>query len=129
MRSTPPPPPPPTPTFAADSQLHAETTVLHSSGKGSALAYLVLQDANATKMPLNKTATRIGRRSDNDLVFSNTSVSGHHAEIHMSRDGAFSITDLGSGNGVYVNGNKVQQHGLRDGDTIELGEVRFRFTL
>ncbi len=129
MRSSPPPPPPPTPTFAADSQSHAETTVLHSSGKGSALAYLVLQDANATKMPLNKTATRIGRRSDNDLVFSNTSVSGHHAEIHMSRDGAFSITDLGSGNGVYVNGNKVQQHGLRDGDTIELGEVRFRFTL
>ena len=80
-------------------------------------------------MPLSKTATRIGRRSDNDLVFSNDSVSGHHAEVHMGRDGSFTITDLNSANGVYVNGSKVKQSGLRDGDSVELGEVRFRFAL
>lgn len=97
--------------------------------KGAALAYLILQDAGATRMPLSKTATRIGRRSDNDLVFSNDSVSGHHAEVHMGRDGSFTITDLNSANGVYVNGAKVKQSGLRDGDSVELGEVRFRFAL
>jgi hypothetical protein len=99
------------------------------SARGAALAYLVLQDADATRMPLSKTATRIGRRSDNDIVFSNDSVSGHHAEVHMGRDGSFTITDLNSGNGVYVNGSKVQQSGLRDGDSVELGEVRFRFSI
>lgn len=126
-----PPPPPPMPVMPMDDSSDAETTLLGTGAHahGAALAYLVVQDANATKMPLNKTATRIGRRSDNDLVFSNTSISGHHAEIHMSRDGAFSITDLGSGNGVFVNGERVQQCGLRDGDIIELGEVRFRFSL
>jgi hypothetical protein len=128
-----PPPPPPMPIMPMEDSSYAETTLLGMGGgggaQGAALAYLVVQDANATKMPLNKTATRIGRRSDNDLVFSNTSISGHHAEIHMSREGAFSITDLGSGNGVFVNGERIHQCGLRDGDIIELGEVRFRFSL
>jgi len=130
LKASPPPLPPPMPTdIAADDPTYTKTTMLHPSTQGAALAYLEVQDANATRMPLSKTATRIGRRSDNDLVFSNTSISGHHAEIHMSRDGAFSITDLGSGNGVFVNGERVQQCGLRDGDIIELGEVRFRFSL
>lgn len=132
LKSTP-PPPPPMPLVPMEDSSYAQTTLLGTGGggaaQGAALAYLVVQDANATKMPLNKTATRIGRRSDNDLVFSNTSISGHHAEIHMSREGAFSITDLGSGNGVFVNGERIHQCGLRDGDIIELGEVRFRFSL
>jgi len=89
----------------------------------------VMQDADGTRLAITKTASRIGRRSDNDIVFSNDSVSGHHAELHMSREGAFSITDLGSGNGIVLNGKKVTQGGLRDGDLVELGEVRFRFSL
>lgn len=100
-----------------------------ATARSAALAYLVLQDASSTKLAVTKTASRIGRRSDNDIVFSNDSVSGHHAELHMGRDGAFSITDLGSGNGVLVNGARVTQSALRDGDNIELGEVRFRFTV
>jgi cell division septation protein DedD len=97
--------------------------------QNAAFAYLVMQDAEASRMPITKTASRIGRRGDNDIVFSNDSVSGHHAEIHMGRDGAFSITDLGSGNGVVVNGKRLTQSGLHEGDLVELGEVRFRFTL
>ena len=97
--------------------------------QNAALAYLVMQDAEATRMPITKTASRIGRRGDNDIVFSNDSVSGHHAEIHMARDGSFAITDLGSGNGIVLNGKRATQGGLREGDLIELGEVRFRFTL
>lgn len=94
-----------------------------------AMAWLVMQDADATKVGLTKTASRIGRRQDNDIVFSNDSVSGHHAEIHLGRDGSFTITDLNSGNGVLVNGKRVTQSSLRDGDIIELGEVGFRFSL
>jgi hypothetical protein len=99
------------------------------SARSAPLAYLVMQDAEASRLAISQTATRIGRRSDNDIVFSNDSVSGHHAEIHMGRDGTFTITDLGSGNGVLVNGQPAKQVGLRDGDIVELGEVRFRFTL
>ena len=94
-----------------------------------ALAYLVLQDSESTRLSIKKTATRIGRRADNDIVFSNDSISGHHAELHMGRDGAFAITDLGSSNGIIVNGARVPQSPLKDGDIVEIGEVRFRFTI
>jgi pSer/pThr/pTyr-binding forkhead associated (FHA) protein len=102
---------------------------LTSPARSAALAHLVLQDANSTRLAITKTASRIGRRADNDIVFSNDSVSGHHAELHMGRDGSFTITDLGSGNGILINGSRVTQSTLRDGDTVELGEVRFRFSV
>jgi len=90
-------------------------------------AYLQMQDAESKRLPLTKPANRIGRRADNDIVFTNTSISGYHAEIHAQRDGSYRITDLGSGNGVNVNNQRVTQSDLKDGDLIELGEVRFRF--
>ena len=90
-------------------------------------AYLQMQDAESKCVPLFKTANRIGRRPDNDIVFTNTSVSGYHAEIHIQRDGTYYITDLGSGNGISVNEERTVQSDLKDGDLIELGEVRFRF--
>ncbi|MEI6561190.1 MAG: FHA domain-containing protein [Verrucomicrobiota bacterium] len=93
----------------------------------SPTAYLEMQDAESKRIPLIKTANRIGRRVDNDIVFTNTSISGYHAEIHAQRDGTFTITDLGSGNGLSVNNQRLTQANLKDGDLVELGEVRFRF--
>ena len=92
-------------------------------------AFLEMQDAESRRIPLLKTANRIGRRPDNDIVFTNTSISGYHAEIHVQRDGTYSITDLASGNGLSVNHQRVSQAALKDGDLVDLGEVRFRFRL
>lgn len=91
-------------------------------------AYLEMQDAESRRVPLPKPANRIGRRPDNDVVFSNNSISAYHAEIHVKRDGTYYITDLQSGNGVSVNGARISKSAdLKEGDIIELGEVRFRF--
>jgi len=91
--------------------------------------WLMIQDSQSSKHPVRKTANTIGRRTDNDIVFTNDSVSGHHAEIHLERDRSFTITDLNSGNGTIVNGVKVSQTKLCDGDLVEIGEVRFRFKI
>lgn len=94
------------------------------------LAYLEMQDADSKRIPITQKAIRIGRNPANDLVFTNTSISGYHAEIHAKRDGTFYISDLGSGNGVVVNNQRIAQSAdLKEGDLIELGEVRFRFRL
>lgn len=93
------------------------------------LAYLHLLDGDGTKRALTATALRLGRNPDNDLVLANDSVSGHHAEIHRTREGGFAITDLGAANGVYVNGEKADRRLLTNGDLIELGEVRMRFEI
>jgi len=89
--------------------------------------YLVEPDGSGSKYIINKTAIRIGRSKDNDICLINGSISLHHAEIHRRRDGTFYIVDLGSTNGVYVNTKKIIQNELKNGDDIELGEVRLNF--
>ena len=90
-------------------------------------AQLDEMDGFDTRHELIKTASTIGRSADNDIQLSNDSISAHHAEIHRRREGDFYIVDLASSNGVYVNGSRVNQVELHDGDLIELGEVRLHF--
>jgi hypothetical protein len=91
-----------------------------------ALAWLESLDGEQTRYAIRKTAVRIGRKPDNDIVMKNDTVSGHHAEI-VKRGDQFTITDLGSSNQVFVAGKPVEKSPLKDGDLIELGEVRLRF--
>jgi hypothetical protein len=90
-------------------------------------AYLSEYDGLGTRHEINKTAICIGRSKDNDICLVNDSISSHHAEIHRRREGGFYIVDLASTNGILVNESKVDQTELKDGDIIELGEVRFVF--
>jgi len=72
---------------------------------------------------------RIGRQADNDLVVTDPGVSRHHAEVTSER-GTCTLRDLGSTNGTLVNGGRVSEHVLRDGDRIQVGSsvVEFRRT-
>lgn len=95
-------------------------------------AWLELIDERRTRVPVTATGVRIGRHSDNDIRFENQSVHRFHAVL--SRDvstGQFVISDvsreLERSNGVLVNGDLVVKAPLANGDTVELGEVRFRF--
>src|SRR5690606_17927881 len=56
-----------------------------------------------------------------------SSVSRRHAEVMVS-GGEVTLTDLGSPNGTYVNGRKIDSETtLRPGDQVQFGAVRFRF--
>jgi len=90
-------------------------------------AYLEFVNSEQGNYSITAEATRIGRYKDNELQINNTSVSGHHAEIHRRRDNSLVLTDLDSLNKVYVNGKPSITVTLTDGDLIELGEVQLRF--
>jgi len=62
----------------------------------------------------------IGRSSDCDLTISSNRISRMHAQIFWQQGRAV-IRDLGSENGTLVNGNRVVEHMLRDGDEINVG--------
>ena len=69
----------------------------------------------------------IGRSRDCDVVLQDQNVSRHHAEIRPS-GAKWMVKDLGSTNGVKVNGRRIQgPQSLRPGDTIELGTSRLTF--
>ena len=89
-------------------------------------AWIQFLDAASTKVPIGATNVNIGRHPDNDVHLENQSVHRQHAVIHM-KDNAFVINDLGTKNGVIVNGQRVDKKQLANGDLVELGEVRFRF--
>ncbi len=70
--------------------------------------------------------TALGRDSGNDLAVPDHRVSRRHCEIEFVR-GTPTIRDLGSKNGTFVNGSRVSEVVLKDGDIIGLGESRLRF--
>ena len=66
--------------------------------------------------------TTFGRAPDNDVVLDNDTVSSHHATLESTPQG-LSLTDLGSTNGTFVNGTRVQQAVVTQGDAVRLGGV------
>lgn len=69
----------------------------------------------------------IGRSRDSDIVLTDSSVSRRHAQISRV-GGGWAIEDLGSTNGVRVNGRDVRgRQGIRSGDELEIGTVNARF--
>ena len=87
----------------------------------------VLRDVRDHVHRLKGSATRIGRHPDNDLVVPDDKVSRHHAVINNA-DTTHIITDLGSANGVHVNGERIRATAeLHDGDTIRIGGQLFVF--
>ena len=92
-------------------------------------AYLVVQDETKQRYPITRTTCRIGRSKDNELTLRDSSISRRHAEIHRDKGDVFTLIDLDSLNGVYINNEKVKKHRLHEGDILEIGDVILRFTL
>jgi len=69
----------------------------------------------------------IGRDGENDIVLAENTVSRRHARVARDGIGQFTLIDLGSANGVYVNGTRVQRAILNSGDEIKIGDNYFRF--
>jgi hypothetical protein len=71
-------------------------------------------------------ATSLGRSKANDLVLDDVSVSSQHCRIRPE-GGAFTLLDLKSTNGTFVNERRVTSHQLAEGDVIRVGEVHLQF--
>ncbi len=71
--------------------------------------------------PLDRPAFSIGRKPDNDVVLPPKYISGHHGRLE--RQGTlWHYVDLGSANGTFVNGQRVQSAVLCDGDIMRIGD-------
>jgi len=78
---------------------------------------------------LIKDRTTLGRRHHNDVALSDLSVSGMHCVFERERSGAIWLTDVGSTNGTYVNGERIQRRQLEDQDVVPVGIYSIRFLL
>ncbi len=87
---------------------------------------LLTTAAGTHAIPLESTQLTIGRGLNNDIILEDTRVSRHHAQLRY-RARRFWLTDLGSTNGTYINGEQVAEQPLRDGDVISLGGLELTF--
>jgi pSer/pThr/pTyr-binding forkhead associated (FHA) protein len=72
-------------------------------------------------------AATIGREPGNDLVLDSPIVSGRHARLTLA-NGVWTITDLGSINGTWVDGERVEESlQLAPGSEVRLGDVVLSF--
>ncbi len=80
------------------------------------------------EVPLEGSKTVIGRGRRADVVLAEPTISREHAAIGCDSEGWY-IKDLGSTNGSYVNGSRIQRHQLKQGDEIVMGRLVVEVTL
>ena len=83
-------------------------------------------DIEGKQWMLTEPVTVVGRGSDADIVINDPGVSRAHAEIRITPTGVI-LTDLGSTNGTFVEGHRIDAATLLNGNEITVGRTRFLF--
>ena len=70
----------------------------------------------------------IGRNAENDVVVNDKNVSRVHLQILQNDNGGFSVIDLNSANGTFVNGQRIQKEAaLQRGDVVQIGNTHLQW--
>lgn len=85
------------------------------------------ETGRSNQIELTREETRFGRAADlNDVLLDDAQVSRHHALIKRAGD-SFKLIDPGSANGTFINGQRINEHLLKDGDSFAIGKYTFQF--
>src|SRR6185295_10942823 len=92
------------------------------------MAKLIVNPTSSSRreIHLTRTLVSIGRDPSNDLVLPDAMVSRRHAVIEY-RGSQYYLRDCNSSNGSLVNGDRVSERNLRDGDLVAIGTARLLF--
>ncbi|MDL4776570.1 MULTISPECIES: FHA domain-containing protein [Thermomonosporaceae] len=111
---------------AAEEPAGADQIAVEALPPGTALL-VVRRGPNAgSRFLLDKERTSAGRHPESDIFLDDVTVSRRHAEFAV-QGGVFSVSDVGSLNGTYVNRQRIDQAGLSGGDEVQIGKFRLVF--
>jgi two-component system, NtrC family, sensor kinase len=89
--------------------------------------FVIRGNDQGSRFEFTEQIARLGRDPSSAIRLHDTEVSRHHAEIRRSDD-TYTLFDLGSSNGTYVNGRRIQRHTLASGDQVQLGGSLMLYT-
>ncbi|OBH91297.1 FHA domain-containing protein [Mycobacterium sp. E2733] len=94
---------------------------------GSALLIVTRGPNAGSRFLLDQPVTSAGRHPDSDILLDDITVSRRHAEFRLGEDGAWTVADVGSLNGTYVNRHPVDSTALANNDRVQIGKFRLVF--
>lgn len=86
------------------------------------------RNAQPYRFQLDREVVSLGRGSENDIAIDSGSVSVHHAEMRRV-EGGYELHDVGSTNGIKLDGVRHEVVPLQNGVTVHIGDVAFDFSL
>ncbi|MDX1657967.1 MAG: FHA domain-containing protein [Nitriliruptorales bacterium] len=88
---------------------------------------VVVRGPNAgSRFLIDRDSTTIGRHPDSHIFLDDVTVSRRHAEVERE-EGTMRVSDLGSLNGTYVNGERVEEQDLTTGDEVQIGRFKLMY--
>ncbi|MHB8902418.1 MAG: FHA domain-containing protein [Thermoguttaceae bacterium] len=103
------------------------TQVIHDPAATVPRLLRIAEDGSTEETRIESLPFTIGRNPDCDFQIESPKVSREHAVISSQR-GGFQIKDLGSTNGTTVNGQRIGQTDLNDGDIVVIADLEFTFS-
>ncbi|MEP9383628.1 FHA domain-containing protein [Nocardioides cheoyonin] len=93
---------------------------------GSGMLVVQRGPGSGSRFLLDKDVVHAGRHPDSDIFLDDVTVSRRHAEFNRVDD-TYSVSDVGSLNGTYVNRDRIDKVVLKDGDEVQIGKFRLVF--
>ncbi|MFE5834667.1 FHA domain-containing protein [Streptomyces sp. NPDC056508] len=94
---------------------------------GSALLVVRRGPNSGSRFLLDGELTTAGRHPQSDIFLDDVTVSRRHVEFRRGQDGGFTVSDVGSLNGTYVNREPIDSVVLSNGDEVQIGKYRLVF--
>ena len=93
---------------------------------GHALLVVQKGPGSGSRFLLDNDVVEAGRHPESSIFLDDVTVSRRHAVFHRDHD-AFTVSDVGSLNGTYVNRDRIERVRLNDGDEVQIGKYRLVF--
>ena len=104
----------------------ADAAAVDALPAGSALLVVQRGPSAGSRFLLDTDVVTAGRHPDSEIFLDDVTVSRRHAEFRRGPEG-FSVRDVGSLNGTYVNRDRIDEVVLQGGDEVQIGKFRLVF--
>ncbi|GAB3084884.1 hypothetical protein GCM10027215_30850 [Nocardioides zeae] len=114
-------------TESSDRALNAvDAAAVDALPPGHALLVVQRGPGAGSRFLLDTDLVSAGRHPDSEIFLDDVTVSRRHADFRRD-GGVFTVSDVGSLNGTYVNRDRIDEVTLKDGDEVQIGKYRLVF--
>jgi pSer/pThr/pTyr-binding forkhead associated (FHA) protein len=104
----------------------ADSAAVDALPRGHALLVVQRGPSAGSRFLLDSDLVTAGRHPESEIFLDDVTVSRRHAEFRHA-EGTWTVTDVGSLNGTYVNRDRIDEVRLQDGDEVQIGKYRLVF--